>query len=148
MTKPQTVTWVGDKLMTPEGTVIAEVSADIVEFGNERLLVESSLGTALSFRLRATSADGRVFTMRKESFTVARISASCEDRTYSLDRTNPWRKSRSICDASGTEVAKARALIGGTLVIEVLADIPTADFVFMAFGLLLVDVPSRNVRYA
>lgn len=148
MKKPITLTWVGDQLMTTNGKfVLAEVSADILEFGDQRLLVESSLGTALSFRVRATGADGSVFTMRKASMTVAKIEADCQGRKYALDRMNPWRKRRSIRDASGREVATSRSLVGGRLVLELIEDIPTEDFVFMAFGLLLVDVPTRNMRY-
>lgn len=148
MKRPITLTWVGDQLMTTGGkNVVAEVSADILEFGHQRLLVESSLGTALSFRVRATGADGSVFTMRKASMTVAKIEADCKGRKYTLHRTNPWRKRRSIKDALNSEVATSRSLVGGSLLLEVIEDIPTEDFVFMAFGLLLVDVPTRNTRY-
>lgn len=133
--------------MTTDGLVVAEVSADVLEFGDQRLLVESSLGTALGFRVRATGADGSVFTMRKISMTVAKIEADCEGRTYTLHRTNPWRKRREIRDGEDRVVAHSRSLVGGRLVLDVIEDIPTADFFFMAFGLLLVDVPTRNMRY-
>lgn len=143
----ETLEWRGDELYSEQGAIVARLSADVIEIDSQRLLVESSLGTTLGFRLRATGAGGTVFTMRKTSFTVQCLEADCDGRHYTINRTSRWRKQREI--VSGDRVmAKISALVGGTLrVTEIDPAIPLGDLVFLSYGCLLVDVNVRDTRY-
>lgn len=145
---PTTLTWVGDDFCTDDGEVLATVSADVLHIREQRLLVESSLGTTMGFRVRATATDGQVFTMRKEGFTVHRLVADCTGRHYILERTSPWRKERRVFNEQGEVIAYLKALVGGQLVMKVREDdTPIEDIVFLSFGCLLVDIPVKNLRY-
>lgn len=144
---PTTLTWVGDNFCTDRGEILATISADVLHIREKRLLVESSLGTNLGFRLRATAADGSVYTLRKDSFTVQRLIADCVGRHYTLERTNVWRKQRKIVDGNGEIIAYVTALASGRLVMRVREDdTPLEDIVFLSFGCLLVDLPIHNLR--
>lgn len=155
--------WRDKELVAENGRVFAFVRADILHVGagdHERLLLESSLGTAVGFRARATSENGAVCTVHKASWTVHELVASCEQRKYLLVRVSPWRKVRDIIDARGNVVCHIRALPSGELEIETFAPIaddplipaaedslPLLDLAFLTYACKLVDLPTHNLRF-
>ncbi|MBP3088055.1 hypothetical protein EML15_02655 [Corynebacterium sp. sy017] len=136
-----TFTWEKGDLITPEGTLIARVRSDVLEYGQQRLLIETSPGTLMSFRMRATDRDGQVFTLQKEKITVFELIAQCADRAYTLSRTSHWHR-RRVIKVGTTPVATIRALVGGGLELGLLAaaeQVPMLDLVFMSYGCFLID---------
>ncbi|MCQ9342186.1 hypothetical protein [Corynebacterium kozikiae] len=145
-----TYTWRGQEMHGPSG-VLAFVRAEILHVGDQRLLLETSQGTVIGFRARATSMTGEVFTIHKVSLTVHELAASCAGRSYRLVRTSPWRKVRDVLDADDQVVFRLRALTDGTLLAELpeapnAPSIPTIDLVFLTYGAMLVDTPNRVLR--
>ena len=104
--------WEGNELFDAHRELIATVRSDVIFFRSERLLVESEPGP-IQFRARATTGDGRVFTLAQNGFTVGTLHADCAGRAYVLRRTSVWRKERNIYDAAGGVVARVRPLISG-----------------------------------
>ena len=140
--------WEGNELFDAHRTPIAVVRSDVIFFGAERLLVEYEPGP-IQFRARATTGDGRVFTLTQGGFTVGTLHADCAGRAYELRRTSIWRKERAIVDAAGGLVARVRPLISGRVELHTgpaYDDLPPIDAVFLSWGCVLVDSPVRRPR--
>lgn len=140
--------WEGNELLDAHRNLVAAVRSDVIFFGSERLLVESEPGP-IQFRARATTGDGRVFTLAQNGFTVGTLYADCAGRLYELSRTSIWRKERTIIDASGGMVARVRPLISGRVELHAgptYDDLPPIDAVFLSWGCVLVDSPVRRPR--
>lgn len=140
--------WRGDQLHDHRGTVIADVRTDVIRVGTERLLIEVSAGP-MQFRARATTQDGRVFTMRQRGWTVDSIAANCAGAEYRLNRVRAWRKDRRITLADGRVAARTQARLNGTLEVHdgaAIDDLPRIDAVFLTWGCVLIDLPARNTR--
>ncbi len=139
--------WQGNELLDARGDVIAVVRSDVIILGRERLLVESTAGP-MQFRARATTGDGRIFTLGQAGMTVNTLIASCDGRDYTLRRRSLWRKERLISHAEGV-TAIVRPLISGRVEVHdgpYSADMPTLDAVFLTWGCVLVDSPVRRPR--
>ncbi|AKK09321.1 hypothetical protein HCH15_03880 [Corynebacterium testudinoris] len=139
--------WIGNELIDPAGDTIARVRSDVLYCDSERLLVESVPGPR-KFRARATTGDGRVFTLAQSGFTVNVLHALCDGRAYELRRTNIWRKERYIVGEQGI-VAYVSPLISGKVQFRpgpAYASLPTVDAVFLSWGCVLVDSPVRRPR--
>lgn len=142
--------WEGNELLDAHLEPIAVVRSDVIFFGSERLLVESEPGP-IQFRARATTGDGRVFTLAQNGFTVGTLHADCAGRQYLLRRTSIWRKQRHIIDESGAVVARVRPLISGRVEFHFgpgAAELPAVDAVFLSWACVLVDSPVRRPRMA
>lgn len=140
--------WEGNELFDAHRELIATVRSDVIFFRSERLLVESEPGP-IQFRARATTGDGRVFTLAQNGFTVGTLHADCAGRAYVLRRTSVWRKERNIYDAAGGVVARVRPLISGRVELHAgptHEDLPPIDAVFLSWGCVLVDSPVRRPR--
>lgn len=140
-------TWTGNRLLDPDDRVLASVSSDVIYYGADRLLIESDPGP-IRFRARATTGDGRVFTMAQAGFTVGVLEADCDGRSYQLRRTSIWRKEREIVGDNGV-VAWTRPLISGRVAMypgPARDDLPVVDAVFLSWGCVLVDSPVRHPR--
>ncbi len=141
-------TWEGNELLDACRNRVAAVRSDVIFLGSERLLVESDPGP-IQFRARATTGDGRVFTLAQNGLTVGTLSADCDGRLYELRRTSIWRKERIILDTAGGVVARVRPLISGRVELHAgpaYDDLPPIDAVFLSWGCVLVDSPVRRPR--
>lgn len=139
--------WSGNELFDAHGNSLATVSSDVLYFGDERLLVESDLGP-IHFRARATTGDGRVFTLSQSGFTVNQLDAKCDGRAYTLRRRSMWRKERMITDSSGA-IALIRPLISGKVQVlpePTTIEVPMVDALFLSWCCVLVDSPVRRPR--
>ncbi|MGP6172713.1 hypothetical protein [Corynebacterium sp. A21] len=142
--------WEGNQLLDTHGKLIAEVRTDLIYQGDERLLVESSPGP-FRFRARATSANGDVYTLNQDGYTVSRLHADCVGRKYTLERVSMWRKERRILNASGEVAAIVRPLVSGKVAVSegpAEGSMPTIDAVFLTWVCVLVDSPVRRPRLA
>lgn len=143
--------WEGNELFDATRTVVASVRSDVIFFGPQRLLVEYEPGP-IQFRARATTGDGRVFTVNQAGMTVGILNANCAGREYTLRRTSVWRKQRQIVDAGGTAIATIRPLISGRVFVHFLGEddgdaaLDPIDAVFLSWGCVLVDSPVRRPR--
>ncbi|AJK69410.1 hypothetical protein [Corynebacterium marinum] len=140
--------WVGNELFDTRRDTVARVRSDVIFFDSERMLIESEPGP-YRFRARATTGDGRVFTMSQNGLTVGCLDSDCDGRTYTLRRTSVWRKERHILDADGDIVAHIRPLISGRVEVHpgaAWSDLPLIDAVFLSWGCVLVDSPVRRPR--
>lgn len=142
--------WEGNQLFDNRGKLIAEVRTDLIYHGEERLLVESSPGP-FRFRARATNANGDVYTLHQDGYTVSRLHADCAGRRYTLERVSMWRKERRILTDSGQVAIIVCPLVSGK--VEVSAGpaentMPTIDAVFLTWVCVLVDSPVRRPRLA
>lgn len=136
--------WVDNQLLDPDGRIIASVTTEVLKIGNDRLLIESSQGTLVGFRVRATSASGAVYTMGKRGVTVQILEANCDGRSYVLQRTNPWRRARKLLDAEGNFLASLKARVSGELEIELFdAALNPIDTAFITYACALVDTPTK-----
>ncbi|MCF4006200.1 hypothetical protein L1O03_03270 [Corynebacterium uropygiale] len=141
-------TWSGNDLIDQQGGIVASVISDVIYLGEERLLIESSPGP-WHFRARATTGEGEVYTLIQNSLSVARLSADCVGRRYTLERTSPWRKERRILDASGAPCAVVTPRVSGKVEVSDAVDyapLPLIDAVFLSWGCVLVDSPVRRPR--
>ncbi len=139
--------WRGNELVDAHGDVIAVVRSDVIFLGQDRLLIESVPGP-LHFRARATTGDGRIFTLGQNGMTVGVLNANCDGRRYELKRTSPWRKQRVIVNRAGV-AATVRPLISGKVEVQsgpVDNELPLIDAVFLTWGCVLVDSPVRRPR--
>lgn len=143
MSQQPTWVWEDNVLRDHEGTVVAQVRADVIFIGEHRLLVESTSGPC-SFRLRFTAENGEMITMRNVGFTVSSLAAVCADRRYTLDRVSPLRKERTI-RRDGRVVARVAAH-RTSLTVSEMHEFPLLDAVALTWGCVLVDAPGRNVR--
>lgn len=136
--------WVGDKLQSLDGQVLASVRAEVLEIEEHRLLVEAFNERLFSFKVRATDRDGNIYTLRKESFTLKTLRAVCQDRHYLLERTSAWRRARRILH-EGDTVASTKALVSGKFLIEdINPNMLLSDLAFITMGAKLLDVPARQ----
>ena len=139
--------WRGSELFDSRGAVIAYVAVNVLNVGDQRLLIEHAVGP-MQFRLRATSPQGEVGTVVQSGFTVTTLVADCNGRHYKLARTSPWRKERRILDARGKVVATV-APRGNDLVVAggpAVKEYPLDDLVFLTWACTLVDVPGRRTK--
>ncbi|MDO5513257.1 hypothetical protein [Corynebacterium sp.] len=140
--------WEGNELFDARRELLATVRSDVILFGDDRLLVESEPGP-IQFRARATTGDGRVFTLAQNGFTVSILHADCAGREYTLRRSSIWRKERAIYNAWGEIVARVRPLISGRVELHAgptADELPPIDAVFLSWGCVLVDSPVRRPR--
>lgn len=140
--------WEGNELFDAYRELIASVRSDVIYFGADRLLVEYEPGP-IQFRARATTGDGRVFTIVQDGLTVNTLLADCAEREYVLQRSSIWRKEREILNSHGSVVARVRPLISGRVELHAgPADdaLPPIDAVFLSWGCVLVDSPVRRPR--
>lgn len=140
--------WEGNELFDAQRGRVAAVRSDVIIFDSERLLIESEPGP-FQFRARATTSDGRVFTLTQSGMTVSTLLADCDGRRYTLQRSSIWRKARHILDASGAIIARVKPLISGRVEFHPVGrceDLPLADAVFLSWGCVLVDSPVRRPR--
>ncbi|SNV78561.1 Uncharacterised protein [Corynebacterium imitans] len=96
-------------------------------------------------RLRAVSAGGEEFVLRKRSLTVSRYTAHCADRDYTLSRVGV-RGCREIRDAAGQLCAVTTPKHDGSLEVELHAAL-TLDLVFITWALTYVDAAVRRTYY-
>lgn len=96
-------------------------------------------------RLRAVSAGGEEFVLRKRSLTVSRYTAHCADRDYTLSRVGV-RGCREIRDAAGQLCAVTTPKADGSLEVELHAAL-TLDLVFITWALTYVDAAVRRTYY-
>ena len=96
-------------------------------------------------RLRAVSAGGEEFVLRKRSLTVSRYTAHCADRDYTLSRVGV-RGCREIRDAAGQLCAVTTPKADGSLEVELHAPL-TLDLVFITWALTFVDAAVRRTYY-
>lgn len=139
--------WEGNELVDARGDTIAVVRSDVIILGSDRLLVESTPGP-IQFRARATTGDGRIFTLGQAGMTVNHLAADCDGRPYSLRRTSLWRKERAIANSEGV-TAVVRPLISGKVEVHDgprSTGMPLIDAVFLTWGCVLVDSPVRRPR--
>lgn len=141
-------TWSGNALIDQRGGVVASVISDVIYLGEDRLLVESSPGP-WHFRARATTGEGEIYTLAQTSLSIARLSADCVGRRYTLERTSPWRKERRILDASGQPCAVITPRVSGKVEVSDTPEfqpLPLIDAVFLSWGCVLVDSPVHRPR--
>ncbi|AKK03623.1 hypothetical protein [Corynebacterium epidermidicanis] len=141
-------TWTGNELRDELGGLIAQVRSDVIHTNGERLLIESTPGTMV-FRARATSSDGRVFTVHQRGMTVGRLVAQCGSAAYDLPRLSLWRKERMIYGAQGP-MARIRPLISGKVQVvgeQYAEELPDLDAVFLSWACVLVDSPVRRPKF-
>lgn len=124
---------------------LAEVDADgdcdVLRYGCHELRFRS-MNPA---HLRAVSAGGEEFVLRKRSLTVSRYTAHCTDRDYTLSRVGV-RGCREIRDAAGELCAVTTPKHDGSLEVELHAAL-TLDLVFITWALTYVDAAVRRTYY-
>lgn len=134
--------WEAGQLIESDGHVRAYVLSDVLCIGSARLLIETSIGTLLGFRARATGADGAVYTMHKPSVTLQRLDADCAGRSYTCQRRTWWSKTRDIY-REGTLQATLTPHRGGKAMVEVVDESASpTDLVFLTYCCCLVDSPT------
>lgn len=120
-------------------------SGDVLRFGCHELRFRS-MNPA---HLRAVSAGGEEFVLRKRSLTVSRYTAHCGDprdgRDYTLSRVGV-RGCREIRDAAGELCVVTTPKHDGSLEVELHAAL-TLDLVFMTWALTYVDAAVRRTYY-
>lgn len=116
-------------------------SGDVLRFGCHELRFRS-MNPA---HLRAVSAGGEEFVLRKRSLTVSRYTAHCADCDYTLSRVGV-RGCREIRDAAGQLCAVTTPKADGSLEVELHAAI-TLDLVFITWALTYVDAAVRRTYY-
>ncbi|OFP34628.1 MULTISPECIES: hypothetical protein [unclassified Corynebacterium] len=114
---------------------------DVLRFGCHTLRFRS-MNPA---HLRAESADGEEFAVRKRSLTVSRYTAHCGDRDYTLTRVG-MRGRREIRDAAGELCAVTTPKADGSLEVELHSAL-TLDLVFITWSLTYVDAAVRRTYY-
>lgn len=132
--------WRGETLVGSTGETIARVTPT-------GLLVSDSAGTALTFDhtpgARRFSVQGPEFSAEQATFTVNKLRATCQDREYRLERTNPFRRERRIL-RDGEEVARTTPR-GRDLEVAV-GELPATDAAFLSYCCLLLDGSTRPLR--
>ncbi|WKD58905.1 hypothetical protein [Corynebacterium caspium] len=142
--------WRGNVLVDALGHQIAAVRSDVLVVGEERILIEYS-HSALKFRIRATTGNGEISTVRQRGISLKDLDADCAGRKYTLTRTSLWSKERVINSDSGL-VAIVRPLPCGN--VEILdkpgetAITPLVDAVFLSWACVLADAAVRHPRLA
>ena len=120
-------------------------SGDVLRFGCHDLRFRS-MNPA---HLRAASADGEEFVLRKRSLTVSRYTAHCggprDGRDYTAYRFGA-RGRREIRDAAGQLCAVTTPKADGSLKVELCGE-PTLDLVFITWALTYVDAAVRRTYY-
>ncbi|OHQ55966.1 hypothetical protein HMPREF2617_05065 [Corynebacterium sp. HMSC070H05] len=143
--------WQGATLLDDSRTR-ATATADTITVGGAHPSAVLRITAGSARRFKAVDADtGGEFVLRKAGFTVARYTADCDGRRYTLNRSGLHREIR---DAAGTLVAVTRGKASGDLHVEVKADVdaaaeadlPMEDLVFMTWALTFVDTPTRRTR--
>ena len=132
--------WQGASLVD-DTTPLAKATPSTITVGERTLRITSDNPT----RFIALDDDTREqFTLSKAGLTVSRYAAECAGRRYTLRR---WGRTREIRDGVGTLVATTRGRANGDLQVEVLAEAPLVDVVFMTWALTFVDTPARRTLY-
>lgn len=116
-------------------------SGDVLRYGCHELRFRS-MNPA---HLRAVSAVGEEFVLRKRSLTVSRYTAHCGGRDYTLSRVGV-RGCREIRDAAGQLCAVTTPKAHGSLEVELHAPL-TLDLVFITWALTYVDAAVRRTYY-
>lgn len=140
--------WDGQELYDRDGALLAYVRADMLVVGQTRLLIEHTAGS-MKFRMRATSPSGVFGTLFQTGVTVNKLVGRCGERSYLLNRRNVFRKERDIKFDDGTVAATLRPQHSGIVKIDdgpAYDELPQLDAVFLSWGCVLVDAPSRNLR--
>ncbi|WP_297589901.1 hypothetical protein [uncultured Corynebacterium sp.] len=122
-------------------TVDVSERGDVLRFGCHTLRFRS-MNPA---HLRAESADGEEFALRKRSLTVSRYTAHCGDLEYTLTRVGV-RGRREIRDAAGELLALTTPKADGSLEVELHAAL-TLDLAFITWSLTYVDAAVRRTYY-
>lgn len=137
--------WDHDDLRDSRGEVIATVRTNVLQYGDERLLIEVER-SAWKVRVRATTGDGAVYTLGQQGFTVRRLTAVCDGRPYELVRDHALGKQRTI-SRNGTPIAVVRPTASGRVEmadLPAMEGVPWLDAVFLSWGCVLVDGGSRR----
>lgn len=137
--------WDQDDLRDSRGEVIATVRTNVLQFGEERLLIELERAP-MRLRMRATAGDGAVYLLGQQGFTVRQLTAVCDGRPYSLVRDHPLGKQRTITH-HGVPIAVVRPALGGKVEITDLPGmdgVPWLDAVFLSWGCAVVDGVGRR----
>ncbi|MDY3126613.1 MAG: hypothetical protein SOW59_00565 [Corynebacterium sp.] len=129
-------------LREDSGDVIARVHSGVFSMGHQDLLLENTAGPQ-RFRLRATSPQGKLFTLSQIGFTVSHLRADCDGRIYYARRLNPFRRVRTIFSTAGNHVRTTPDLKGQLLVVAApnAAPITFFDAAFITYGCFLLDGP-------
>ncbi len=112
------------------------------------MVVKSTKAT----HVRASTIDGRTYSLRKRSITVSKYVADCNGRTYTVRRrgSSPLHKRREITDADGRLVGTTESTPEGNIELTVI-DTPAnrqldVDLGFIAWALSFIDAPITNLR--
>lgn len=142
-----------------QGTALidAPFPAEVV---GDRLIVGTSTLELVSTDpadIRALTDDGASYRLFKSGLSVTRYRAECAGRQYRLNRISGTR--REIIDATGTVIARTRAMYNGDLEVDGAADTKgpvsaasgegnqlAIDLGFMTWALTYVDTPTRRTR--
>lgn len=123
------------------------------------MVVKSTKAT----HVRASTIDGRTYSLRKRSITVSKYVADCDGRIYTARRrgSSPLHKRREIMDADGRLVGTTEATPDGNIELTVIDNSATnsatdsaaagdreldVDLGFIAWALSFVDAPINNLR--
>ncbi|OFT85118.1 hypothetical protein [Corynebacterium sp. HMSC29G08] len=123
------------------------------------MVVKSTKAT----HVRASTIDGRTYTLRKRSITVSKYVADCDGRIYTARRrgSSPLHKRREIMDADGRLVGTTESTPDGNIELTVIDNSATnsatgsaaagdreldVDLGFIAWALSFVDAPINNLR--
>lgn len=132
--------WQG-ALLYDDTTPLAEATPTAITVGERTLRITSDNPA----RFIALDCDTREqFTLHKAGLTVSRYVAECAGRHYTLRRRG---LTREIRDGAGALVATTRGRANGDLQVEVLAEAPLVDVVFMTWALTFIDTPARRTLY-
>lgn len=119
------------------------------------MVVKSTKAT----HVRASTIDGRTYSLRKRSITVSKYVADCDGRIYTARRrgSSPLHKRREIMDADGRLVGTTESTPDGNIELTVIDNSATAsaaaggreldvDLGFIAWALSFIDAPINNLR--
>ena len=119
------------------------------------MVVKSTKAT----HVRASTIDGRTYSLRKRSITVSKYVADCDGRIYTARRrgSSPLHKRREIMDEDGRLVGTTESTPDGNIELTVIDNSATAsaaaggreldvDLGFIAWALSFIDAPINNLR--
>ncbi|GAA0215008.1 hypothetical protein [Corynebacterium riegelii] len=122
------------------------------------MVVKSTKAT----HVRASTIDGRTYSLRKRSITVSKYVADCDGRIYTARRrgSSPLHKRREITDADGRLVGTTESTPEGNIELTVIDNSDNSatgsaaagdreldvDLGFIAWALSFVDAPINNLR--
>ncbi|GAB3081916.1 hypothetical protein [Corynebacterium aquatimens] len=144
--------------------VLAYVDGNTLYVGDQTIVLDHSAGTmrwTLRGSLRGGSAAEADYRMGLRGSTVNKVSATCGERSYTLDRVNLFSARRLIRATNGAPVAEISVIRGTSIRVTLLAELTDRtdrtdeqgaqenattlmDLAFMTWGLTLLDAAARR----